>query len=75
MTLIDTLKGYKRVIADLETMDGTELLIAQLRKRTAQIKTDFADELDFELAELNASMARHPSNIGRIHEPLTASDL
>lgn len=75
MTLIDTLKGYKRVIADLETMDGTELLIAQLRKRTAQIKTDFADELDFELAELNASMARHPSNIGRTPELLTASDL
>ena len=75
MTLIDTLKAYKRVITDLETMDGTELLIAQLRRRTAQIKTDFADELDFELAELNASMARHPSNIGRTHTPITASDL
>jgi hypothetical protein len=63
MTLIDTLHSYKRVIADLETASGTELLVAQLRRRAKEIKAEYRAEIEFELSELNASMARHPSQM------------
>jgi len=70
MTLIDTLHSYKRVIADLETESGTELLVAQLRRRVAKLKTEYRAEIEFELSELNASMARHPSQRNNNGSPI-----
>lgn len=77
MNLIDTLHSYKRVIADLETASGTELLVAQLRRRVAEIKSTYRTEIEFELLELNASVARHPSqrNNGSPLPTITIDDL
>jgi hypothetical protein len=58
---IQTLTSYRLVIADLENTDGSELLVAQLRKRVAELKSKYRTEIEFELLELNGSMARHPS--------------
>ena len=68
--LLDTLLGYKRAIADLKTAGGHELLVAQLGKRVVELKEQYRAEIEFELAELNASMARHPSQMNN-GSPLT----
>jgi hypothetical protein len=75
--LIQTLTSYRLVIADLEQTDGSEFLVAQLRRRIAELKSKYRTEIEFELLELNGSMARHPSrmNNGSPLTPVTIDDL
>lgn len=59
-----TLLAYERVIADLESQADTfepnalDETLAKLNHRVWEIKTVWADDL----ASLEASMKRHPSN-------------
>ena len=63
--LSNTLKAYKRVIADLESQADTyepnalDETLSKLNHRVWEIENVWADEL----AELEASKARHPSNL------------
>jgi hypothetical protein len=74
---IQTITSYRFVISDLEQTDGSELLVAQLRKRVAELKAKYRTEIEFELLELNGSVARHPSqmNNGSPIPVLTIDDL
>ena len=64
VALSNTLKAYKRVIADLEHQADTyepnalDDTLAKLNHRVWEIETVWADDL----AKLEASKARHPSN-------------
>ena len=75
--LIHTITSYRFVISDLEQTDGSELIVAQLRKRVDELKAKYRTEIEFELLELNASMARHPAqaNNGSPRATITIDDL
>lgn len=75
--LIHTISSYRFVISDLEQTDGSELLIAQLSRRIDDLKARYRTEIEFELLELNASVARHPAqaNNGSPRATITIDDL
>jgi hypothetical protein len=72
MTILSAVNAYERVIADLESQadtyepDALADTLDTLKHRVWELKNVFADEYQAELAELEASKRRHPSNLKRL---------
>jgi len=68
MTITQTLKHYNEVIADLESQavffdkKAMATTISVLKQRVWEFENVFADLIELERLELEASMKRHPSN-------------
>ena len=68
MTLISKVSAYEQVIADLEGQadtyepDALTHTLDQLKHRVWELKEVFSEEYQAELASLEASKRRHPSN-------------
>lgn len=69
--LLNTLKAYEMVIADLKFQADTyepqalDETLSKLDYRVTEIKTVWAKEIAVEQAELDASMRRHPAGKGK----------
>jgi hypothetical protein len=77
MRVMDTLKSYERVIADLQSVKTDESIatIDVLEHRVSQIQSIYAVELEFELAELEASKSRHPATRRKTEKPADLREL